>query len=463
MTTCAAGLIALSGLVGCGDASSPQSDRPAGQPGEPGLESSPAALASLAETYARSTSALRALIEDGQPEGENAIAIILDVGPKIRAVEASGVMFDALHESEATEEGRQALRRGVAELEAQGVGEALVRISRTRRAVPNELTGSGPMIARVMPELGFSRSLTRFNSARAVMAIEAGDAGGFVDRIDETLALSSHVSRQGAMIAGLVGVAVQARALEDVRTAIARGGLDDASLVRLANVIERRGLMDAAYSLRAERLLAEDTTEFVYFTGPAGLAWMQTQSEPAPTPVLRVIREGRALGQGMPSRVEQHALNNRVYAKLIEAASKPAYERGAELDSGLTQGNLLLGLLTPSIGRSLQAFDQFAADRAGTLALIAIERYRLATGELPKQLSDLTPTYLASVPADPYTGKALGYLGPRPGGYEGGRGFVLYAAGLDLTDDGGAVDFAQPLVKPDDAKGKDFLLNRSSR
>lgn len=66
-----------------------------------------------------------------------------------------------------------------------------------------------------------------------------------------------------------------------------------------------------------------------------------------------------------------------------------------------------------------------------TQAAIAIERYRLARGDLPDSLADLIPEYLIAVPKDPYTARELRYEKLGKGG------FVVYSIGEDGHDDGG--------------------------
>jgi len=61
---------------------------------------------------------------------------------------------------------------------------------------------------------------------------------------------------------------------------------------------------------------------------------------------------------------------------------------------------------------------------------IAIERYRLAHDELPESLAALTPTYLKTVPIDPFDGQPLRWK-KLPVGY------VVYSVGEDGRDDGG--------------------------
>ncbi len=66
------------------------------------------------------------------------------------------------------------------------------------------------------------------------------------------------------------------------------------------------------------------------------------------------------------------------------------------------------------------------------LTVLGIQRYRLRTGRLPAQLSELVPEYLGALPHDFMDGRALRYrLHP------GDDGFLLYSVGEDGKDGGG--------------------------
>jgi len=75
---------------------------------------------------------------------------------------------------------------------------------------------------------------------------------------------------------------------------------------------------------------------------------------------------------------------------------------------------------------------------------LAIERYRLASGQLPGQLTDLVPTYLEHVPEDPFDGQPLRYRRLE-------KGYVVYSIGRDVRDNGGTelVSGQKGLRQPD--------------
>jgi hypothetical protein len=71
------------------------------------------------------------------------------------------------------------------------------------------------------------------------------------------------------------------------------------------------------------------------------------------------------------------------------------------------------------------------AARQCAIAAIALKRYELRHGTLPKELGGLLPEFLAAVPHDPADGKPLRYR------LNGDGTFRLYSVGTDGIDDGG--------------------------
>ncbi len=75
------------------------------------------------------------------------------------------------------------------------------------------------------------------------------------------------------------------------------------------------------------------------------------------------------------------------------------------------------------------AKDQTYVDAARVAC--ALERYRLADGQLPEKLEALVPRYLAKIPNDVIDGQPLRYRLESDGNY------VIYSIGWNQTDDGG--------------------------
>jgi hypothetical protein len=95
--------------------------------------------------------------------------------------------------------------------------------------------------------------------------------------------------------------------------------------------------------------------------------------------------------------------------------------------------------------------------------MIALERYRLANGKYPASLAELGP-----LPLDPWSGRPLGYRLLDPSTDPHRRGYLLYSAGSDQTDNGGTEPGSTSKVSRWDilkdppvtgTRGLDFVLN----
>ena len=92
--------------------------------------------------------------------------------------------------------------------------------------------------------------------------------------------------------------------------------------------------------------------------------------------------------------------------------------------------HLLFHTIMPALSRITNIDIRNIAHLQTARIGLAIERYRLAAGRLPGNLSDLVPVYLESVPIDPFDGNELRYKRLE-------TGFAVYSIGEDLSDDGG--------------------------
>ena len=89
--------------------------------------------------------------------------------------------------------------------------------------------------------------------------------------------------------------------------------------------------------------------------------------------------------------------------------------------------------------------------RQMTIAAIALQRFKLAHGQFPAQLSNLVPDYVTSVPLDPVDGQPLHYRLQSDGK------FLLYSMGENGVDDGGNPASSSP----DDLKYYNWLDRRN--
>jgi hypothetical protein len=302
------------------------------------------------------------------------------------------------------------------------------------------------------------------------LALERGDVPEWVRAFEETLRLGQQAMQEPTLISGLVGIAIQALAFDSAQRMLVSDKVTDQLLASTGSAIMKYPLPGLSRAIRGERILAEDAIDYVYATGKdaveqiAGGAVMPLPKRPT-TPV---IPDGQALGPGMPAREELVALMGRAYDALDRLATMPYPARRAapELQtlSEALDKSTLARMLLPATDKAFLAWDQYQADRAGTFIQVALARREFNRGTLPESLADMKPDFGGFPINDPYSGGTIGYLPPSKGPYEGGRAYVLYAAGADGIDNGGNVNFTSPHdVNKSGAEGGDYLLNRIAK
>jgi hypothetical protein len=122
------------------------------------------------------------------------------------------------------------------------------------------------------------------------------------------------------------------------------------------------------------------------------------------------------------------------------AGKTPAQLRAEGIDfekqtMELIEGNILLEILTPALGRVCEIAHRNKADVEAALAIIAILRYKQDIGGYPDKLEKLiNADYLKVLPIDPYSGEPLVYK-------KMDNNFVLYSFGPNFRDDDGKMAY----------------------
>jgi len=91
---------------------------------------------------------------------------------------------------------------------------------------------------------------------------------------------------------------------------------------------------------------------------------------------------------------------------------------------------ILSSLFLPALSKGSIRDARATAHIRLTMTALAVEEFRTTGSHLPELLAELVPTYLDSVPIDPFDGQPLRYRKLDPG-------YVVYSIGQDGQDDGG--------------------------
>ena len=297
----------------------------------------------------------------------------------------------------------------------------------------------------------------------ALYALKQGDLEAAHKDLMALVALVAKQTPEPLVICQLVRLACAAYAFNTTWQALQAGGWSDAQLSSLQSAWQRCDFVnDMAYAMEMERAMTLDYYDQIRHSRQK-LAFVIQQHEKTqemtdgafgtlPTkgfvlnwlhlPVWRMAwaaqDELASLEQWQFMIERERLARTNGWAALAGAPAWPKQHWRLSFDDKEKLGwyNRLRFLFAsenfsisdPLIRKTLEAQTQ----QQMTLTALGIQRYRLKTGRLPSQLSDLVPGYLAALPRDFMSGKVLLYR-LRPAG----DGFLLYSVGEDGKDDGG--------------------------
>jgi len=328
------------------------------------------------------------------------------------------------------------------------------------------------LIGSLLPNVQKMREVCNALVTRAMLRAGAGDyAGAWQDTLT-IQRLGRLMTRGGTLIEHLVAVAVvtmathaQVKLLGHTAHPVERVRAWHADLRRLPPM---PGL--AAKLGQTERLVCLDSAMSITLSWPEGVDALADGPVPGKPPANPVT--GRLFTRSVDwdpafrninkmfdqcaaaSELTDPAARRQAYARIeSEIKARKASLAGMNpLDRALLGrerrgemiGDILITLLFPAVEKI-----QVASDRTEQLLVnldlaFALAACRADTGRYPARLDDLTPRYVATVPADVFSGKPLIYR-PTDAGY------TLYSVGANGVDDDG-------VTFDDDPKGDDIRV-----
>lgn len=443
--------------------------------------------AALARAECPTIGMVAALAEEGQPplpEGgtdgwvlfRNALALVTQAGDKVYNApnalkddanqpiypEFSALMTEP-NEIPDTDWGKRVpfeqemARRAIAEFR-QGEGPRLLdEMYLAPRAVQDWSGSAGtPMVAAMMPWLGDTRKLARFNGGRMALAAKAGDWNEFLSALRANLTVARMAEHQPTIISRLVAIAIDALTLRLVRIALRSESVPPDVLAEFAALIREQESrrVPLRFTFETERM-GTLSAICLLFSDAAHVRTLHLKG-------LVGMDRGSMLARGgrLGSYVECRDAINAFFADGAKAADQTVPERGwySEQATGLAAVDNFI----PLLDKFIDATDKSRLDFGGLAAMIALERYKVANGRYPASLSDLVPSLLDRLPIDPWSGKPIRFRLVDPAADPEGRGYLLYGVGFDGVDNQGAEaterrDF-QTMLRSQ-SKGLDFVIN----
>ncbi len=325
-------------------------------------------------------------------------------------------------------------------------------------ATENDRETSNAMMMVLMPHVQVMRKAARLLVVDTRWAIEQNDSDRAVRNLEALFGISGQVTESKFLIAGLVGLAVQAMALDSVdELLVSKVELSPAQLERIQVAIEkchsyeylsveseRAGVMDVIQRTYSDdgngdgRLTATGLSFWNKFLSAASVGqpemdapfgnWGTTlesavQTTIAPTSLLIMATRKQLTEQTnkLFDQYEQH-LDKPYFDTSIQQLEQEVRELGS--------GYVLLKTLHPAFQTARQANLRIAAQRHGAIAGLAAIQFQLDHGRWPESLNDLVGKYMQEIPLDPIDHRPLRYKILD-------NGFIVYCIGADQVDDGG--------------------------
>jgi len=262
--------------------------------------------------------------------------------------------------------------------------------------------------------------------------------GRYGDALDNYLTALTMGRDHGApdplLIGGIILVAIEEMALEQINRLAIAGHLDrptlDRALARLQAIERTQPSFVDMY--RGEVLLSEYEIRLMREKPDEARKLFKISFEPPPDSVIdEAIKE--------VDRIQ--AEREQLWKHLIQFARTPYWERDlASHEARIKQMKTTFHPMsirgTLNVHEADVRFFVLKAKLLGAQIATALAAYKLETGDYPQQLSELVPTYFKAVPTDPFSGQEFKY-GPSP---DGSRQ-MPYSVGPDMTDDRGAVRY----------------------
>lgn len=281
-----------------------------------------------------------------------------------------------------------------------------------------------------MPDFENIRVSARLLKLEAILDAENGKPEQAVDSITSAFGLTRSLSKEPKLVSQLVRIACQSLAVSTLERAVNRTEFSDEQLADLS-----RTLVNADDPCAMTRAFIGDRCEGLgIFKMPAAQIFPlldMTSNRPHPLGALAITLYRFTGLADMDAIIYLDLMSD--YIKAIQLPSHQCQEAADAVDARFDKTSrihVLVHTIMPALSRCTTIDLEIAAQHRTARAGLAIERYRLAASKLPDTLAELIPTYMDTVPQDPFDGKELRYKKLE-------TGFVVYSIGEDGNDDGG--------------------------
>ena len=301
-----------------------------------------------------------------------------------------------------------------------------------------------PPFQILLPHLAQMRKLSQLFLLRSIALMELGRSNESLTDLQMGFRLSDSIRDEPLLIDHLVRIATLAITLQGVHEGLARPGWNDAQLVRLEKYLGSLDILaEANQNMRGERgfgLSGVDYFRRMGFRGNPAELMDDGASRSASLLGGYSIMPGGWYYQNMVSMAGLHQKfilaaidekQHRVFPEINQAFTEAVSQMRT------TPYNIFSKLLLPALANSSRKSARVQTFVDEALVACALERHRLAKGQVPDSLDALVPQFIEKIPSDVIDGKPLRYRKNSDGSY------ILYSVGWNQTDDGGEIAWSK--------------------
>lgn len=308
--------------------------------------------------------------------------------------------------------------------------------------------------AILVPHLTHLKACSLFLRFRAIAELQNGDDRKALDDIKLSLCLVEATRTEPVLISHLVRVAQTTITLQSVYEGLARHQWSDTQLTELdAELAKLDFVSDYKFSMRGETVFFQQGI-FNYMRHHPDQLFNFSAMDYDPRPhYVRLLGYLVPNGWYYQNQTRCARMMFQYYIPVADPKAQtisPGVVRAANAvfeaeTAHVTPYNIAERMLVPALGNAARrfAYAQGSVDLAR--AAVALERFRLATGNYPATLDDLKSQHLPVPPHDVINGLPLRYSRTN-------NVFILYSVGWNETDDGGQIVLRQS-GSPDPALG----------
>ncbi len=317
---------------------------------------------------------------------------------------------------------------------------------------------SRPSVDMLLPEIQFFRDAARILALSARYNASIGEIPAALDDVSSIMKISLHASSEPILISGLVGLAIDGIAVNNLIDILPFINTDSLALLKRNDI---HNFLSTSPSL-AKNIYGEEafglnvfsifgTGEFdqwqlaSFIMDDLNIPDSIYQQNIFLNPALAAYRIFLFPQDLAAYRQTMHSYKRVAESSDSYAARKTILKRiENDLSSGKPKG-FITTLLTPGIGKAIENAEKVRMRHAAILVAIAATEFRIAHDSLPEKADSLIPDFLPCLPKDAFLDTSRICYSSKD------DGVAIYSVGPNGKDDGGPgpqIDNDQP--KTDD-------------